>query len=302
LGNDNDNNSDNDNTTTTTPRFYFDGKNIQQFLKTVSNPSVWLVEGSYQYSGTNFYMRLAREWQEESRLPVVQDLTYRDVYHDLFQTVFQPSPPVQRLVQHYMQELHLVPNQFVVAHYRAKYPGEPYRKTGNVTSLEERARNAVHCASSLAPGLPVYMASDSVAALETAQRYAAAFAAAAPEEQPQPNIRIVSHLDLPTPPSSSSSSLTKNHSNTSSVVDVDNSPLVTPPNKEDPAHLNFAKKEDPSAFFGIFVDLIVMSQSRCVSFGAGGFGRFGSLVSFNASCQIPHILKNRMQTCETITL
>jgi hypothetical protein len=66
--------------------------------------------------------------------------------------------------------------------------------------------------------------------------------------------------------------------------------------------LNFAKKEDPSAFFGIFVDLIVMSQSRCVSFGAGGFGRFGSLVSFNASCQIPHILKNRMQTCETITL
>lgn len=53
---------------------------------------------------------------------------------------------------------------------------------------------------------------------------------------------------------------------------------------EDPPHLNFARPEDVSAFYVIFADLFVMSYANCVVYGAGGFGRMGSLVSYQPFC------------------
>ena len=147
-------------------------------------------------------------------------------------------------------------------------------ETWNRTILEETVANAIQCASSLAPGLPVYVASDTVLSLQAAHRYAASNHHNHTNNRP----RVVSHY--------------RGGDSTSS-----SSPWLP---AEDPPHLNFAQREDPSAFYSIFVDLLIMSQSRCVSFGAGGFGRFGSLVSFNVSCRIPHSKKGKMQHCPTI--
>lgn len=57
---------------------------------------------------------------------------------------------------------------------------------------------------------------------------------------------------------------------------------------EDPPHLNFAKRDDMSAFNVIFVDMFLMSYASCVVYGAGGFGNLGSLVSYRPSCGMPY--------------
>ena len=69
---------------------------------------------------------------------------------------------------------------------------------------------------------------------------------------------------------------------------------------EDPPHLNFAQHDDGdvSAFYVIFVDLFLMSYANCVVYGAGGFGRMGSLVSYRPLCGMPFTVNHGvLQQC-----
>ena len=67
---------------------------------------------------------------------------------------------------------------------------------------------------------------------------------------------------------------------------------------EDPPHLNFAERDDVSAFYVIFVDLFLMSYASCVVYGAGGFGRMGSLVSYRPFCGMPFTVNHGvLQQC-----
>ncbi|KAL3940693.1 MAG: hypothetical protein SGBAC_004815 [Bacillariaceae sp.] len=243
-------------------------KKSQQLVSAVQNPSVWLVQGNLQFSGAALYESLAKEMLAQdkqvsgtnaSAATAVSDFTA--LYHYFFHATFLPAPAIGRIVNDLFQTLHLRPNNFVVVHIRAKYPGEVFRETGNLTALEEIVDNAICIASnnlisnstSDSEKMRIYLASDAMPVLQSGMRH--------------PN--VVSRL---------SSSLQNTEGN-------------------DPPHLNFAQKDKPSAFYSIFVDLIVMSQSRCVSFGAGGFGRFGSLVSHDVSCRQPHTVKGKMLPC-----
>jgi len=78
-----------------------------------------------------------------------------------------------------------------------------------------------------------------------------------------------------------------------------NHPIVTIQNQE-PLHLDKAgnwSTRHPSDFYSIFVDLYLMGMGRCVTFGQGGFGRFGLLLSYNATCSSRHIYKRQMSDC-----
>eukprot|EP00934_Nitzschia_sp_Nitz4_P001862 Nitzschia sp. Nitz4//scaffold54_size114964//13202//13981//NITZ4_003835-RA/size114964-processed-gene-0.152-mRNA-1//1//CDS//3329554303//1862//frame0 len=44
------------------------------------------------------------------------------------------------------------------------------------------------------------------------------------------------------------------------------------------------KTRDPSAYDDTFIDLYMLGQARCVAYSNGGYGTFGSLLSYNASC------------------
>ena len=250
---------------------YFDGLKVGKLVAAAENTNHWLVEGNVHVSGSNLYRKLARQLQsQDSAISSQQDdnaLEYTTFYHDLFPGLFVPSPPIRNLVAQLLQQSQLKPNQYVVAHYRSKYPGEPYRESKNLTILQQFVNNAIDCAASLSPSLPVYFASDAVASLQAAEGLLITEAGIL-NDTSVPSPRVVTHLEL----------------------------IST---QEDPPHLNFAIKDHPSAFYSIFVDLIVMSQSRCVSFGAGGFGRFGSLISFNATCRIPHSKQGKIQSCPT---
>ena len=57
--------------------------------------------------------------------------------------------------------------------------------------------------------------------------------------------------------------------------------------KDDPIHFDKDKdwsKRKASTYDDTFVDLYMLGQSRCVAYSNGGYGTFGSLLSYNASC------------------
>jgi hypothetical protein len=75
--------------------------------------------------------------------------------------------------------------------------------------------------------------------------------------------------------------------------------IITIENQE-PLHLDKGEnwsQRYPSDFYSIFVDLYLMGMGRCLSFGQGGFGRYGLLLSYNASCFNRHTWNLKMIPC-----
>lgn len=94
--------------------------------------------------------------------------TFRELYHDMFRVLFEPSPPVAKEVDAAMARLKLMPGEYVGAHLRALYARteRPYNES-RVMGI-----NAIHCASQLRPGGPVYFATDSIDAFNAVREYA----------------------------------------------------------------------------------------------------------------------------------
>lgn len=57
------------------------------------------------------------------------------------------------------------------------------------------------------------------------------------------------------------------------------------------------RNRTPSEFYSVFVDLYLIGQSRCLTYSIGGFGHFGLLMGFNASCGSRHFLGEILQHC-----
>jgi hypothetical protein len=265
-------------------RVYYDGTKFNQLRQSSLDATIWVVEGNDYSGGAGRYQNLlAKQQQVQPKNGRSEDTNYANFYHDLFHGSFLPSPAIEMLLQSYLDQdytnnsfdpdpslpVRMQPNGYVVAHYRAKYPGEPYRQTWNVSILEKTVLHAVNCAAQRGPSnlATVFVASDTALALQAVynnnqyhlQRYN--------------NLHVWTYLHL--------QSLNAGENSDAHGASI-NTTLI--PFAVDPPHLNFAKLDNPSGFYGIFVDLFLMSYSYCVVYGAGGFGRFGSLVSFHPWC------------------
>ena len=53
-----------------------------------------------------------------------------------------------------------------------------------------------------------------------------------------------------------------------------------------------------SDFYSVFVDLFMMANGRCVTYGQGGFGRYALLLSYNATCESRHFYRGKQMKCE----
>ena len=62
-------------------------------------------------------------------------------------------------------------------------------------------------------------------------------------------------------------------------------------------HLDKENDRPPSDFYPVFVDLYLMGSGRCVSFGRGGFGRYGLLLGYDATCFNRHH-KGKTKKCD----
>jgi hypothetical protein len=175
--------------------------------------------------------------------------TFVEVYREVWRTFFEPSRPVAAIIQSLIVEHGLVADQYVSAHVRAQYKR-------NATGDQRLVENALHCAISAKPDAPIYLASDSTEAIRFGRDYGL-------------------------------------HGLNRSVIAMER--------RDPPLHIdrgsNFLSREQSdwdwseypvSAFYDTFVDLYLLSGARCVSYGIGGYGRWASWMSGNASCSILH--------------
>jgi hypothetical protein len=183
--------------------------------------------------------------------------TYRDIYNGLFRAIFQPAPAVAALVERQLGVMHLVPGEYSAAHVRNFYK-RPMDKVSKATQ-KENGINAVNCASQLHPGDPIYFASDSGTSVEAVQDHAATH-----------NFPI--------------------HTNAMIMMESDESRGAA-----DPLHLDFAGRGNKTwpveSFYDTFVDLLVLGNARCISYGEGGYGIYANLLSFDPNCTSIHTVR-----------
>jgi hypothetical protein len=75
-------------------------------------------------------------------------------------------------------------------------------------------------------------------------------------------------------------------------------PVVTIVHETEALHLDKAASQRPSDYYNIFVDLYLLANADCISHGQGGFGRFGVLLSRNASCFFKFFAEGQYVVCD----
>jgi hypothetical protein len=115
------------------------------------------------------------------------------------------------------------------------------------------AQNAVNCGTQLRPTAPIFISSDSLPVVQFAVKYGA------------------------------------KRGGTVLARSQDKAPL----HLDRGSHYLSSKNADwslypPSAYYDVFVDLFLIANSACVAFNVGGFGRWGNLLSKNATCKMNH--------------
>eukprot|EP00934_Nitzschia_sp_Nitz4_P004380 Nitzschia sp. Nitz4//scaffold378_size14206//221//1652//NITZ4_008946-RA/size14206-processed-gene-0.8-mRNA-1//1//CDS//3329549684//4370//frame0 len=124
----------------------------------------------------------------ESSIPE-GDPSFDQVFGSIWKVFFRPSPSVFQAIQNELTRMNLVPRQYISVHLRVLY----YADARPVQYIQERTSNILKCASTLAPGAPMFFASDSADATEWAPKYAASQGGRAETHIPSPNPPL--HLD-----------------------------------------------------------------------------------------------------------
>jgi len=218
--------------------------------------------------GSDYYDEIAAADNEPS---------FEDVYRDTWTVFFEPSPPVSALIRQRLEELQLQPGRYSSVHIRSMY-------TRNRANNIDMIRNAVQCASMLAPSLPIFVASDSVNVTLKAIAWGSE------------NGRVVRGADH--------TIQLQQHVLGGDVAQIANTTEIqvrklTNGTRSSPLHLDrgsdFLSRSNPdwmdhppSAYYDVFVDLYLLAQSRCVAYDLGGYGRWGAVLSSDRTCIINH--------------
>jgi len=257
------------------------GKAVVNLLR--NHPETLVISGSLQdyFGGSGLYIlndaKLAGEKDPEgegSDLTALGWKKVRIIFHDLFYTLFKIAPPIAKLVEEKMQSANLVPGNFSASHYRAFYGTEHKKDTITEEHLAKKTRNALNCASSVQPGDPIFFASDSLSAVK--------FAREVMMNETETNTNTTS-------------------SNTSTAIN--RKKIVVFDEGKEAVHLdkNYQwKSGNVSDFYATFVDLLIMSNAKCMALGQGGYGEFANILSTHSHCVIQHDHQREMkwETCK----
>jgi len=195
--------------------------------------------------------------------------SYQDVFHHLFRRFFTPSPRLADLLEIKMKNHNLTKGHYSAVHLRAMYGRRDHRDSQELVDLTVLG---VNCASNLYPGASIYFASDTSFAVHSAYAYGKLH-----------NLPIVS-LDY--------NIIKNNGTNNSKQKDLDPSIVklqqMTDENNN-PIHLDKDinwRNRTASEYDSTFIDLYMLAESRCVAFSNGGYGTFGSLLSYDSECKM----------------
>jgi hypothetical protein len=82
-----------------------------------------------------------------------------------------------------------------------------------------------------------------------------------------------------------------------------NRSIVTNQSPKEILHLDMASRSNVSwnlsEFYDTFVDLWIMGNARCVSYGVGGFSHFVQLLSFDSNCSNRHFTEVKHRSAST---
>jgi hypothetical protein len=175
------------------------------------------------------------------------EATFEQVFSDTWRVLFEPTPPVAARIQSALANNGLEAHKYVSAHVRAQHRNDTSEDTQTI-------KNALHCAMSLKPNTPIYIASDSndVArfGVEYGRRVLNQKVVAVIRDEPPLHIdRGRAFLVL-------------------EDADWDQYPAT--------------------AYYDTFVDLYLLSNGMCTTTGIGGYGQWSTMISMNASCSIKH--------------
>lgn len=180
------------------------------------------------------------------------ELSFEQVYHEVWNILFQPSPAIAALIEKEQREMQLQPGQYVAAHVRALYLSDTVDRHEEI--------NAIHCARSMRPGWPIFIASDSVNTTQAAVAYG------------------------------------QRHNLTVVARQAERDPLHLDRGRDFLVKSEDWKGRPASDFYDVFVDLYLLVHSRCVAHGSGGFGSWASLVAGTQDCAVNH----RYQNCSAV--
>ncbi|VEU43544.1 unnamed protein product, partial [Pseudo-nitzschia multistriata] len=141
---------------------------------------IMVLEGMVQdfYGGSRYYKRLdidmddAQAYDEEKENQLGDSSGWYDyeiILRDLFFSIFQLAPPIAKLVQQHLDSANLVRGEFAAAQYRAFHHVADNKTKVTDATLQKSTRNALNCASQIQPGVPIFFASDSQVAVNTAR-------------------------------------------------------------------------------------------------------------------------------------
>ena len=182
----------------------------------------------------------------------------------MWKVLFTPTPPIQAIVQSKLSTLGLVPNEYVAAHLRALYATTD-RPPQEIKRFTE---NALACATTIYPGVPIFFASDSTISLEYAQGFNGKKVEDPKEQSIQ--LKVLTAADVPTP--------SKNKGNHTQPWHLDS--YIGPVEN----------------FYDTFVDLYMLAMGGCVTFGKGGYGNWASLIGGHYQCQkLQHLIGKRVK-------
>jgi len=254
---------------------------VRRIWIAVQDPKRKIITSTYQSAsyGENFYKQLMKEKQQQeleaaktvndtevavttaanSSHTIPYELDLLELFRDLWKIMFQPSPPVARLIQQNLRQMQLVPGEFASVHLRVLYAvdAQPLYR------IHLLVKNAMNCVSNLRPGGPYFVAGDSLDAIRMAHDYAV---------QHNVTLHSASHDTTTT---TTTTMLNNNNNNNNRT-------------KKEPQHLEWYNASDtslmPSDFYAGFVDVYLMAATRCVAAGKGGFAKWGQLLGYNSSC------------------
>jgi len=197
--------------------------------------------------------------------------TFQQVYHDIWRIFFTPTRPIARRIESELKTLRLIPGMYHSIHLRAMYLVEHREEL----TIKEWTQNSIRCATTELPtvvGVPHQEGQSKGMSLPTTTYLFVSDSIIAKEEAirfgNEHGLHIIHRLH--------------NHDTIPLHLEKDNSTNV----------------ED---FYDVFVDLLMMGLSQCTNYHLGGFGRLGSLISYDASCT--YRMKAIMETCPlTISL
>jgi hypothetical protein len=182
----------------------------------------------------------------DARRESPEEATFENVYGDMWRVMFEPSPPVKAMIQSTLNELGLETHKYVSAHVRSQY-------LKDTTGDTEAVKNALHCAASLQPNAPVYLASDSMDVTRFGLDYGR---------------RVLNRTVV--------------------TVIRDDPPLHIDRGRDFFTENSNWDEYPPSAFYDTFVDLYLLSYGICTTSGIGSYGHWATMMSWNASCSVKH--------------